>query len=153
MTSAFILLMGVNMKISKKLKTALVLLAVTSVCVSSQSLRGFVRGIQNGIEKSVSDAILGSTVYDVKNYKSKKPAKLSKEASVQKMSKLLDKSEQALLKKDYKTSQKYYDEACKVSFTEKTPEADAIALSTWMSDIGTYLEYLNPDNQRYKGEK
>ena len=78
MTSAFILLMGVNMKISKKLKTALVLFAVTSVCVSSQSLRGFVRGIQNGIEKSVSDAILGSTVYDVKNYKSKKPAKLSK---------------------------------------------------------------------------
>lgn len=39
--------------------------------------------------------------YDLKNYKSKKPAKISKEDSVQKKYKLLEKAEAALLKKRF----------------------------------------------------
>ncbi len=135
------------MKLSKKAKIVLVALAVSSVCLSAQSFKDLLKGAGG----TSSGSIFGSTKYDIKNYKSKKPAKLSKEASVQKIAALLDKAEAALLKKDYRTSQKYYDQAEAIPFTVNTPEADARAIGEWSGEIGKYLQHLNPDNQG--GEK
>lgn len=102
------------MKLSKKAKIVLFSLAVSSVCLSAQSFKDLLKGAGG----ASSGSIFGSTKYDVKNYKSKKPAKLSKEASVQKIAALLDKA-----------------------------EADARAIGEWSGEIGKYLQYLNPDNQ------
>jgi len=135
------------MKLSKKSKVALILIMVSSACLSSQAWKSFTKGIEQSIGNSVSNSMSTSPKYDVKNYKSKKPANLSKETSVQKKTALLDKAEAALLKKDYRTSQKYYDQSNKISFTENTPLADAQALGKWSGEIGKYLQYLNPDNQ------
>lgn len=139
------------MKLSKKSKAALILIMVSSACVSSQAWKSFTKGIEQGIGKAVSDSISSSmsttTTMDVKNYKSKKPEKLSKETSVQKKAALLDKAEAALLKKDYRTSQKYLDQCYKIPYTEKTPYEDTQALGKWSAEIDKYLMYLNPDRQ------
>lgn len=140
------------MKLSKKSKVALVLIMVFSACLSSQAWKSLKRGIEQGIGNAGSSSVSESTKYDVKNYKSKKPANLSKETSVQKKAALLDKAESALLKKEYKTSQKYLDQFNSISFTEKTPLADAQALGKWSAEIDRYLMNLNPDRE-YKGEK
>lgn len=108
--------------------------------------------IEPGIGNAVSTSVSESTKYDVKNYKSKRPVNLSKETSVQKKAALLDKAEAALLKKEYKTSQKYLDQFNSISFTGKTPLADAQALGKWSAEIDRYLMNLSPDRE-YKGEK
>lgn len=56
------------------------------------------------------------------------------------------------MKKEYKTSQKYLDQFNSISFTEKTPLADAQALGKWSAEIDRYLMNLNPARE-YKGEK
>ena len=88
--------------------------------------------------------------YDLKNYKSKKPAKISKEDSVQKKYKLLEKAEAALLKKDFKTCKKYCDDNNAISFTVNTPEADALAISQWAGDIACYLGYYTAPSEEEK---
>lgn len=99
---------------------------------SSSSISGFFSNFRSGGKYS-----------DISTYKSKKPMKLSREASVQKHYKLYEKAENALLKKDYKTSRKYYEEAGAVPFTEAAPEADTLALMEWAGEMGKYIQTLN----------
>jgi len=160
------------MKLSRKSKLVVVLLMIASSACFSQKWKGIVKGIEgrvggkNSSQSSSESASSSSSsssssgffknfssggkYSDISTYKSKKPAKVSKEASVQKRYKLYEKSENALLKKDYKTAQKYYDEANAIPFTEATPEADALALVEWGGEIGRYLAVLNRPSEEEK---
>lgn len=163
------------MKLSRKSKIAVVLLMIASSACFSQKWKGIVKGIEGRVggknssqstessssssgsksSSSSSSSLFsnfssGGKYSDISTYKSKKPAKLSKEASVQKKYKLYEKAENALLKKDYKTAQKYYDEANAIPFTEATPEADALALVEWGGEIGRYLAVLNGPSEEEK---
>jgi len=155
------------MKLSRKSKLVVVLLMIASSACFSQKWEGIVKGIEgrvggkNSSQSSSESASSSSSsssssgffknfssggkYSDISTYKSKKPAKVSKEASVQKRYKLYEKSENALLKKDYKTAQKYYDEANAIPFT-----ADALALVEWGGEIGRYLAVLNRPSEEEK---
>lgn len=157
---------GENMKLSRKSKIAVVLLMIASSACFSQKWKGIVKGIEGRVggknsSQSSSESSSSSSGFfknlngggkysDISTYKSKKPTKLSKEASVQKHYKLYEKAENALLKKDYKTAQKYYDDANAIPFTEATPEADALALVEWGGEIGRYLAVLNGPSEEEK---
>lgn len=166
-------LRGENMKLSRKSKVAVVLLMIASSACFSQKWKGIVKGIEgrvggkNSSQSSSESSSSGSSssssssgffsnfgsngkYSDISTYKSKKPAKLSKEASVQKHYKLYEKAENALLKKDYKTAQKYFDEANAIPFTEATPEADALALMDWAGELGRYIGTLNSPSEEEK---
>lgn len=161
------------MKTSKKTKIALAVLIAASACFAEPGWKNAMKGIEGRIKgnkqstgktassssasskKSVDPfaGINGSLTkqnYDLKNYKSKKPAKISKEDSVQKKYKLLEKAEAALLKKDFKTCQKYCDDNNAISFTMNTPEADALAISQWAGDIACYLGYYTAPSEEEK---
>ncbi len=156
------------MKSSKKAKVAVVLLMIASSDCFSQKWKEIVKGIEDRVggknsSQSSSESSSSSSSFgffsnfssggkysDISTYKSKKPAKLSKEASVQKRYKLYEKAENALLKKDYKTAQKYYEEAGAVLFTEAAPEADALALMEWAGEMGKYIQTLNATSEEEK---
>ena len=161
------------MKLSRKSKVLLVLLMVAASTCFAQKWKSLVKGIEGRVggknnsqqttestEKESSSGKSGSLFgggiggrgkySDISTYKSKKPAKLSNEASVQKQYKLYEKAENALLKKDYKTAQKYFDEAGAVPFTEATPEADALALMDWARELGMYIGTLNAPSEEEK---
>ena len=162
------------MKLSRKSKVVLVLLMVAASTCFAQKWKGIVKGIEGRVggknnsqettestEKESSSKKSGSLFggvgagrngkySDISTYKSKKPTNLSKEDAVQKQYKLYEKSENALLKKDYKTAQKYFDEAGQVPFTINTPEADALALRDWAGEIGMYLSVLNAPSDEEK---
>ena len=161
------------MKLSRKSKVVLVLLMVAASTCFAQKWKGIVKGIEGRVggknnsqqttestEKEssgrTSSSLFGGGAgrngkdSDIRTYKSKKPAKLSNEASVQKHYKLYEKAENALLKKDYATAQKYFDEASAVPFTEATPEADALALMDWAGELGRYIGTLNAPSEEEK---
>lgn len=161
------------MKLSRKSKIVLVLLMVAASTCFAQKWKGIVKGIEgrvggkNGSQQTTestekeSSSKKSSSLFgggagrngkysDISTYKSKKPAKLSNEASVQKHYKLYEKAENALLKKDYATAQKYFDEASAVPFTEATPEADALALMDWAGELGRYIGTLNAPSEEEK---
>lgn len=161
------------MKLSRKSKVVLVLLMVAASACFAQKWKSLVKGIEGRVggknnsqqttestekesssEKSSSlfggGAGRNGKYSDISTYKSKKPAKLSNEASVQKHYKLYEKAENALLKKDYATAQKYFDEASAVPFTEATPEADAMALMDWARELGMYIQTLTEPSDEEK---
>lgn len=163
------------MKLSRKSKVVLVLLMVAASACFAQKWKSLVKGIEGRVggknnsqqttesTEKESSSKKSSSLFgggagrngkysDISTYKSKKPAKLSNEASVQKHYKLYEKAENALLKKDYATAQKYFDEASAVPFTEATPEADAMALMDWERDLSSWIHSFYED-PNYQGEK
>lgn len=161
------------MKLSRKSKVVLVLLMVAASACFAQKWKSLVKGIEGRVggknnsqqttesTEKESSSKKSSSLFgggagrngkysDISTYKSKKPAKLSNEASVQKHYKLYEKAENALLKKDYATAQKYFDEASAVPFTEATPEADAMALMDWARELGMYIGTLNAPSEEEK---
>lgn len=161
------------MKLSRKSKVLLVLLMVAASTCFAQKWKSLVKGIEGRVggknnsqqttesTEKESSGRKSSSLFgggagrngkysDISTYKSKKPTNLSKEDAVQKQYKLYEKSENALLKKDYKTAQKYFDEAGQVPFTINTPEADALALRDWAGELGMYIGTLNAPSEEEK---
>lgn len=126
------------MKLSRKSKVVLVLLMVAASACFAQKWKGLVKGIEGRVGgKNNSQQTTESTGKEdmpnlpgfnmnvetgprnIKNYKSKRPAKIPNEPYLQEMAKKNDNAEKALKKEDFKRAYELFNTSIKAKATEK----------------------------------
>lgn len=131
------------MCLSKKLKTALILIMITASACFAQKWKGIVKGIEGRTGgNNNSQAIEKNEPKETNNAK-KNTAKLSNNPQVQKKAAYLTKAEVALNSKDYNTAAENYNKAAKTKLPSNVDKSDADILNTWTKEIYARLQYQN----------
>lgn len=131
------------MCLSKKLKTALILIMITASACFAQKWKGIVKGIEGRAGgNNNSQAIEKNEPKETNNAK-KNTAKLSNNPQVQKKAAYLTKAEVALNSKDYNTAAENYNKAAKTKLPSNVDKSDADILNTWTKEIYARLQYQN----------
>lgn len=131
------------MCLSKKLKTALILIMITASACFAQKWKGIVKGIESRTGgNNNSQAIEKNEPKETNNAK-KNTAKLSNNPQVQKKAAYLTKAEVALNSKDYNTATENYNKAAKTKLPSNVDKSDADILNTWTKEIYARLQYQN----------
>ena len=131
------------MCLSKKSKTALILIMITASACFAQKWKGIVKGIEGRTGgNNNSQAIEKNEPKETNNAK-KNTAKLSNNPQVQKKAAYLTKAEVALNSKDYNTAAENYNKATKTKLPSNVDKSDADILNTWTKEIYARLQYQN----------
>lgn len=131
------------MCLSKKSKTALILIMITASACFAQKWKGIVKGIEGRTGgNNNSQAIEKNEPKEMNNAK-KNTAKLSNNPQVQKKAAYLTKAEVALNSKDYNTAAENYNKAAKTKLPSNVDKSDADILNTWTKEIYARLQYQN----------
>lgn len=131
------------MCLSKKSKTALILIMITASACFAQKWKGIVKGIEGRTGgNNNSQAIEKNEPKETNNAK-KNTAKLSNNPQVQKKAAYLTKAEVALNSKDYNTAAENYNKAAKTKLPSNVDKSDADILNTWTKEIYARLQYQN----------
>lgn len=131
------------MCLSKKLKTALILIMITASACFAQKWKGIVKGIEGRTGgNNNSQAIEKNEPKETNNAK-KNTAKLSNNPQVQKKAAYFTKAEVALNSKDYNTAAENYNKAAKTKLPSNVDKSDADILNTWTKEIYARLQYQN----------
>lgn len=161
------------MKLSRKSKVVLVLLMVAASACFAQKWKSLVKGIEgrvggkNNSQQTTESAgkedmpnlpgfntNVDTGPRNIKNYKSKRPAKIPNEPYLQEMAKKNDNAENALKKEDFKRAYELFNTPIKAKATEKIyDDYDGyMAMMDWERDLSSWIHSFYED-PNYQGEK
>lgn len=161
------------MKLSRKSTVVLVLLMVAASACFGQKWKNIVKGLgdrvggnnnsQQSAESTEKEDMpnlpgfnmnVDTSMRNIKNYKSKRPAKIPNEPYLQEMAKKNDNAEKALKKEDFKRAYDLFNTPIKAKATEKIyDDYDGyMAMMDWERDLASWVNTFYED-PNYQGEK